>query len=369
MADLDVVEPITLPNWLTDTPLGEGAIGRYERALARPSHRERWKYTRVKKITGLRSLPAIRPDLSGHEQAGIVVTENPDHLDLADLVSIQRAPEAFAQLCTQPLLHIAVSADLSQPLHLSYRGSSWPVIIDAAPNVKLTLTEAYESDQAQQQTLWLRLGANSLVTHARNSFYSTALHWQFVSVQAHAHSHYRLHNHALASSLRRQDTQIQLVGDGAHAELNSAVMVAERLNLDQQITIEHIGAQTSSHQRVHNIIADRGQSTFNGRIHIHNGAKKSNAQLSNKNIGLGASATINTKPELEIYNDDVSCAHGATIGRLDDSQLFYLCSRGVAPAAARRLLCEGFLHQCVDGPLADTARPALIGPLRDMSMA
>ena len=150
MADLDVVEPITLPNWLTDTPLGEGAIERYERALARPSHRERWKYTRVKKITGLRSLPAIRPDLSGHEQAGIVVTENPDHLDLADLVSIQRAPEAFAQLCTQPLLHIAVSADLSQPLHLSYRGSSWPVIIDAAPNVKLTLTEAYESDQAQQ---------------------------------------------------------------------------------------------------------------------------------------------------------------------------------------------------------------------------
>ena len=145
-------------------------------------------------------------------------------------------------------------------------------------------------------------------------------------------------------------------------------MVAERLNLDQQITIEHINPHTTSRQRVHNIVADRGKSTFNGRIHIHEGAKNSDAQLSNKNLGLGANATINTKPELEIYNDDVSCAHGATIGQLDDNQLFYLCSRGVAPAVARRLLCEGFLQQCVDGPLADAAGPALVAPLQDMEM-
>ena len=100
-------------------------------------------------------------------------------------------------------------------------------------------------------------------------------------------------------------------------------MVAERLNLDQQITIEH-QPHTTSRQRVHNIVADRGKSTFNGRIHIHEGAKNSDAQLSNKNLGLGANATINTKPELEIYNDDVSCAHGATIGQLDDKPTLLL---------------------------------------------
>jgi Fe-S cluster assembly protein SufD len=233
----------------------------------------------------------------------------------------------------------------------------------------MTLTEEYDQDCDQQQTMWLRLGSGSDVTHARNSFGGAALHWQFVSVQVQANGYYRMHNHALASQLRRQDTQIQLIGSGAHADLNSAVMVAERLNLDQQITIEHASAHTYSRQRVHNIVADRGKSTFNGRIHIHEGAKKSDAQLSNKNLGLGANATINTKPELEIYTDDVSCAHGATIGQLDNNQLFYLCSRGVAPEVARRLLCEGFLQQCVDGPLAEIAGSALVAPLHDMAMA
>ena len=368
MADLETHEPLDLPGWLNDTALAKDPVESYQRALARPARRELWKYTPAHKITELRQLPAIQPSLSGHEQAGVTVTANPSNLDLADLISIQRAPEAFAQLCKQPLLHIAVTADLAQPLSLHHQGNSWPVIIDVAPSISMTLIEDCEQDHDQQQTLWLRLGANSAVTHARNSFATTALHWQFVSVQVHTDGQYRLHNHALASTLRRQDTQIQLVGRGAHAELTSAVMVAERLNLDQQITIEHINAHTTSRQRVHNIVADRGKCTFNGRIHIHEGAKSSDAQLSNKNLGLGANATINTKPELEIYNDDVSCAHGATIGQLDDNQLFYLCSRGVAPTVARRLLCEGFLQQCVDGPLADTAGSALVAPLQDMEM-
>ena len=108
-------------------------------------------------------------------------------------------------------------------------------------------------------------------------------------------------------------------------------MAPQRGNLDQQVTMEHLSANTTSQQTFHNIVADRGKSTFNGRIHIHAGARNSNANLSNKNIGLGANATINTKPELEIYNDDVSCSHGATIGQLDNDQLFYLCSRGVTP--------------------------------------
>jgi len=369
VADVAVVETLTLPNWLTDPALRDEAVELYEEALEQPIQKERWKYTRVKRITGLRDCPANRPEISGHEQKGVLVTENPAHLDLASLVSIQRAPEAFAQLCKQPLLHIGVSESLSKPLQLRHQSSSWPIIVDVAPNAHVALTEEYDSDEEQQQTLWLRLGPNSRVTHARNSFGTAAVHWQFVSVQAQAHSCYQLHNHALASPLRRQDTQIQLVGEGAEAELNCAAMVAERLNLDQQITIEHIGVQTSSRQRVHNIVSDRGQSTFNGRIHIHSGGRKSNATLSNRNIGLGTNATINTKPELEIYNDDVSCAHGATIGRLDDNHLFYLCSRGVKPAAARRLLCEGFLNQCVDGPLAESAESALIAPLQEVRMA
>ena len=152
-----------------------------------------------------------------------------------------------------------------------------------------------------------------------------------------------------------------LDGEGADAELLSAGNVERGQHLDQQVTLEHRRPKGSSRQKIHNIAADGGKCTFNGRIHIHPMAAGSNATLSNKNIGLGDHATINTKPELEIYNDDVSCAHGATIGRLSKDELFYLTSRGVSQDAAATLLRRAFLRQCIHGPLAEAALTALTG--------
>lgn len=367
MADLSPLSPPVLPDWFKGTALASDNSATYQQALASPLRKEIWKYTPVGKILELSTLTAERPTLGGDQQDGVTIADQPD-TDLTDIFSINRAPEAFTFLCQQPLLYINVAASLTEPLHLMHNASSWPIVINVAAGANMTLTEEFSSDLDQQQTIWLRLGRDAQVTHGRNSLSSTPNHWQFLSVQINAGGHYSLHNHAVASSLRRQDTQIQLCGDGASAKLCGAAMVPQRGNLDQQITMEHLSANTTSQQTFHNIVADRGKSTFNGRIHIHAGARNSNANLSNKNIGLGANATINTKPELEIYNDDVSCSHGATIGQLDNDQLFYLCSRGVDPNAARQLLCEGFLQQCIGGPLAESARSGLLEPLHGLDI-
>jgi len=101
-------------------------------------------------------------------------------------------------------------------------------------------------------------------------------------------------------------------------------------------------------ENVRGIAADQGQATFNGRIHIHRDAQKTLAELNNRNLLLSDKAQINTKPELEIYADDVRCAHGATVAELDSQALYYLTSRGVSREDALVMLNFGFINALVD---------------------
>jgi Fe-S cluster assembly protein SufD len=115
-----------------------------------------------------------------------------------------------------------------------------------------------------------------------------------------------------------------------------------------------MGQHGSSRQRIHGIASGKSRLTFNGRIHIHPGAQHTDARLTNRNLQLDSTAQVNTKPELEIYADDVQCAHGATVGQLDAEQLFYLRSRGISEATARAMLMQGFLADCLpEGELGE----------------
>lgn len=134
-----------------------------------------------------------------------------------------------------------------------------------------------------------------------------------------------------------------------------AYLVEQGQHLDQQFTVEHGAGHTRSRQQFHGIGAGKGRSVFNGRIHIHPGAPQADAVLSNKNLALHPEAEMNTKPELEIYTDDVKCAHGATVGQLSEESLYYLTTRGIPAEAARRLLSHGFVRECMHGPLAEAA--------------
>jgi Fe-S cluster assembly protein SufD len=144
-------------------------------------------------------------------------------------------------------------------------------------------------------------------------------------------------------------------------DLIGAYVVAGDTHLDQQFLVEHRAPDTTSRQTFHGIGAGKGTAVFNGRIHIHKDSPGSDARLTNKNLALHPEATINTKPELEIYTDDVKCAHGATVGQLAEDSIFYLQSRGVSQNDAKALLCQAFLKSCIAGPLAEEVAGVLLG--------
>ena len=106
---------------------------------------------------------------------------------------------------------------------------------------------------------------------------------------------------------------------------------------------------------INNVADSKATAMCNGRIVINSDSSKADASLSNKNLSLGDYVTFNAKPELEIYNDDVSCSHGATISQLSESELFYLTSRGVHPAQAKNMMARGFLNNAVSGPLQENS--------------
>jgi len=125
--------------------------------------------------------------------------------------------------------------------------------------------------------------------------------------------------------------------------------------VESRIDVRHEAPDTTSRERFRGILADRARGVFNGRIYVGQEAQKTAAELTNRNLLLSKGAEINTKPELEIYADDVKCAHGSTTGQLDATSLFYLLSRGVDKQTARSMLITAFAAEL----LTDISVPAI----------
>ena len=152
---------------------------------------------------------------------------------------------------------------------------------------------------------------------------------------------------ALGSTLKRLDIVVDHQGPGAHCQINGIYLPRGTEHIDYHTCIEHASPHGSSEQTFRGIIGDRASAVFNGRIHIHPQAQKTRATLSNKNLLTSAGAEVNSKPELEIYADDVQCAHGATVAQLDRNMLHYLRTRGIARAEADVMLSYGFINELV----------------------
>jgi Fe-S cluster assembly protein SufD len=150
------------------------------------------------------------------------------------------------------------------------------------------------------------------------------------------------------SQLARIDTDIIHNGEHAKAQLNAIYLLAEGENFDLQTTIEHAVANGLTEENARGIIGDKAKAVFNGRIHIHRGAQKTEANLNNRNLLLSNRGQINTKPELEIYADDVKCSHGATVSAIDDETLYYLRSRGIARSHALMMINFSFIQALMD---------------------
>ena len=184
-------------------------------------------------------------------------------------------------------------------------------------------------------------------------------------------SHFKLHEKSqlnsqlvgYGSKLARVDVDVEYAGENAFSKLNAIYLLKDKEIFDLHSTIEHAVPHCVTDETVRGIVGDHAKATFNGRIHIHRDAQKTLAELSNKNLLLARTAQINTKPELEIYADDVRCAHGATVAELDKSALYYMMSRGISKADALIMLNFGFINALVDEmpneAVAEWLRPIL----------
>ena len=192
------------------------------------------------------------------------------------------------------------------------------------------------------------IGAKAQLEH-----YRLALHEQ--DMLHFGGSHFQLHNEArlnstlvgYGSQITRIDADIIHAGEHAFAKFNNIYLLAPNEHFDLHSAIEHAQPNGTTEQNARGIVGDRAVAVFNGRIHIHRYAQKTLAELNNRNLLLTRGARVNTKPELEIYADDVQCAHGATVAEIDEQALYYLRSRGISEAQARVMLNFSFVQELV----------------------
>jgi Fe-S cluster assembly protein SufD len=173
--------------------------------------------------------------------------------------------------------------------------------------------------------------------------------FHIATVQAHLDrsSNFSSHSIDLGGALVRNDLNATLDGEGIECTLDGLYMVTGRQHVDNHTRIDHVKPHCSSRELYKGLLDGKSRGVFNGKIYVHKAAQKTDAKQTNKNLLLSEGATINTKPQLEIYADDVKCTHGSTIGQLDQDAVFYLRSRGLDLATARNLLTYAFASEMV----------------------
>ncbi|HEV8712003.1 MAG TPA: Fe-S cluster assembly protein SufD [Candidatus Binatia bacterium] len=194
----------------------------------------------------------------------------------------------------------------------------------------------------------IRGGENAIITHYRLQQESQEA-FHIATVQAHLRrsSNFSSHSIALGGALVRNDVTAALAGEGSECTLNGLYMVTGHQQVDNHTRIDHEKPHCRSRELYKGILDGKSKGIFNGKIFVHKAAQKTDAKQTNKNLLLSEDAVINTKPQLEIYADDVKCTHGSTIGQLDQDAMFYLRSRGIGLQAARRLLTYAFASEII----------------------
>src|SRR4029453_15281088 len=189
-------------------------------------------------------------------------------------------------------------------------------------------------------------GEHAVINHYRLQQESkAAFHMATLQVHQDRSSNVISHAIALGGAVARNEITAVLDGEGSECTLNGLFMVAGQQHVDNQTRIEHVQPYCTSRELYKGVLDGKGRGVFNGTIYVHKAAQKSNAKQTNKNLLLSPDAWINTKPQLEIYNNDVKCGHGSTIGRLDEEALFYLRCRGIGLEQARSLLTYAFASE------------------------
>jgi len=350
---------------------------------------EAWKYTSLRQLDkreagqdpGLGDGSGSRPELpfaaAGIElRAGVSLPDGVrlEPLDADELNDLKYGgrEDAFAWLnlarVEQPwCLHIerdpGLPLVLAQSTVADFTGDRHSFLrIEVAEGVNVTLIDWQQDAGAglvnQVQTLELAPGSRLDHIVARSGAESAII--QRTEARVEAGADYRFTVLDQGGRLHRHDVMVNLLAEDARGEIDGVALIDSHQHVDFHTTIEHAVGPSNSRETFRMLADGSGVGVFNGRIHIHRGADDSHSDLNTANLLLSDSARINTKPELEIYAEEVTASHGATIGQLEDDALFYLRSRGLSSSEAASLLKRGFAGEPLERIFDEQVRDWLL---------
>ena len=265
--------------------------------------------------------------------AGVVVPEP------IQVLMVNTRPDAGS---VQHLRHLIVAEANSQATIVETYAS-----LAEAAYVTNALTEAVIAEGARIEHVRLQ-------TEGAQAFHFGAVH-------AHLERSSVFHSHAFAlgARLARNDLRVVFRGEGGYALLNGLYLADGEQLVDHHTVVDHAQPHCESHEYYNGILDGSGRGVFNGKIFVREDAQKTDAKQTNRNLLLSPNASIDTKPQLEIFADDVKCTHGATVGQLDEDCLFYLRARGIGLEEARRMLIHAFAAVAIQRVPSETLQTAL----------
>ncbi|MCP4007022.1 MAG: Fe-S cluster assembly protein SufD [bacterium] len=295
-----------------------------------------------------------------------ILREEPERLKgrLGTLADLKRTPLSAlntALFRDGVLIEIADDVSVSEAIHLVFVQTGGDrhlaihprVLVVAGGGSRATVVEHFIGETPHNgltnPLTELLVGENAHIDHvALQERRTGSFHLANLFAKQQAGSRFASHSIAMGEGLSRLEIRTSLEGEGAHAQLNGLYMARDRQLVDHHTTIDHATPHTTSSELYKGILDGRGRGVFHGRIHVRPDAQKADAAQTNRALLLSDSASLNTKPQLEIYADDVKCSHGASIGELDPDQLFYMRSRGMSLEDARSALTFAFASDVIN---------------------
>jgi len=331
----------------------------------------------------VRNNTIVKPLLQALAEDDVAIKQHLNCYSDNDKNAFAALNSAFLQSGAAILVPNGISID--KPVHIIYLVDNSAGLLACNPrnllvlgkNASATVIETYcgvdEVDYFTNTITEISLDNGASLEHYKlqqegmNSF-----HIGNIQVQQQKDSRLISHVISLGAKLARNDIDVKLGEHGAEVVLNGLYMADKTQHVDNHTRIDHLCPHTHSTQTYRGVLAGRSRGVFNGKVVVHKNAQKISADQSNANLLLSDDAEIDTKPELEIYADDVKCSHGATIGQLDENMLFYLRTRAIPEDTAKSLLTFAFADEIIRQlgltPVRQQLEHRIIGQLPDADL-
>jgi Fe-S cluster assembly protein SufD len=269
------------------------------------------------------------------------------------------------------VIRIAAGSAVERPLHLRFVNTGAApfstavrVLLVVEPGASATLIETHEGpgSLAYQPNTVVEIVAhdNAAVRHVRMNAEGDALALSTLTAKLGAHVSFDTLNVAVGASVARHQVFLTFAGEHTTARINGATMLKDKQHGDTTLLVDHAVPHCDSKELFKTVIDDTATGVFQGKIIVRPHAQKTDGRMMSASLLLSDGGTMNNKPELEIFADDVQCAHGATCGQLDEDLLFYLMARGLPRKEAETLMVQAFLGEAVELVEHEATREALL---------